>query len=240
MKDTTMLSPHVQIRKAKTKTAKAFAMELFSSAPPEAHPLVVAMNEGTLPLDQARHVALAIGDVVACFPRFLAAVIANIEDHRDRMELVENLYQEHGAMNPDKVHLVTYHGFLGTLGITDDEIASHTPGTSALSYNRAVMSLCRDQPVAEALGALGVIEEIVARVSLAVSRYAALVVNEAKSEEHFSLHQTLDLEHADEIYALCEPHFVRDPDAVTRGMRLGHRYHLGLYCDVLADARADG
>lgn len=218
-------------------TAKSFAAALFAAAPPEDHPFVRAMNDGTLPLELARRAALDIGAVVACFPRFLAAVIANIADHRERMVLVDNLYVEHGAMNPAHVHEVTYRGFLRQLGLDDDAIAGHEPGLGVVVYNRAMLDLCRAQPVAEALGALGVVEEVVARVSVAVRRYVQRLEGPME-EAHFSVHETLDLRHADEIYDLVEPFYANGARAaVERGMRLGHYYHLRLYSDVAPGPR---
>ena len=214
--------------------AKTFATALLAAERPEDHPFVRAMFDGSLPLEVAQRTALEIAHVVACFPRFLAAVIANIDDHRERMLLVDNLYEEHGRMDPSHVHEVTYRGFLRELGLDDARAAAHRPGLGVIVYNRAMLDLCRTQRVPEALGALGVVEEIVARASVGVRRYAAHR-RAASDEAHFSVHETLDLRHADELYDLAEPHWARgDDEAVRLGMRLGHRYHLRLYTDVLA------
>jgi pyrroloquinoline quinone (PQQ) biosynthesis protein C len=217
-----------------TSSARRFARALLTDEPPEGHPFVAALFDGSLPREVALAAALDVGHVVACFPRFLAAVLANVEDWRDRMELVENLYEEHGALQPSRVHEVTYRGFLETLGLDARAIDAHSPSLGVVVYRRAVLDLCRNGRVAESLGALGVIEEIVARVSVAVRRWASL--HAPGREHHFSVHETLDLRHADELYALAEPHHRRDPAAVELGMRLGHYHHLRLYGDVAASA----
>ena len=216
-------------------TAKSFATRLLSQEAPEDHPFYRAMKDGSLSLEKAQQAALEIRHVVAHFPRFLAALIANIPDYRERMDLVENLYYEHGKMNESEVHEVTYRRFLHSLDISEEAIEAHEPGLPALVYTRAVHDLCLHQEIAEGFGAIGVIEEIVARVSIAVSHYAARHLGQVGPDDHFGLHEVLDVTHADEIYALAEPYYKgTGRQAVERGMRLGHYYHLRLYSDIMA------
>lgn len=216
-------------------TARATARSFFAAAPIEAHPFLRALRDGSLTPAEARHAALDLAHVVAAFPRFLAGLIANVPSWTERMDLVENLYEEHGRMDPKRVHEVTYRDFLATLGLDEPTIAAHRPSLGVIVYVRAMSELCSRGRVAEALGALAVIEEIVARASVSVRTWAS--VHAPAREHHFSVHETLDLQHADELFALCEPHFVHDAEAVRHGMELGRYYHARLYDDVWAAAR---
>lgn len=222
----------------RSPTAKALASSIINSAPPESHPFVAGLAAGTLPLTTARATALEIGHVVAAFPRFLAAALANIPRWDRRMLLVENLFEEHGGLDASKVHEVTYRQLVAALGVPEAVQRDHRPGLGATVYVRAVMDVCLHQPTAEALGALGVIEEVVARASLAVGTYLRRLDRDgACGDTHFTVHETLDLQHADEIYGLAQHHIDSgERESVERGMRLGHYYHLRLYSDVLAAA----
>jgi len=216
-------------------TTKARATTQLAANRPEDHPFVRAMREATLTPAQAKAAALEIRHVVAAFPRFLAALIAQIPAHPERMVLVENLFHEHGAMNASRVHEVTYRGFLTQLGLTAAEIDAHRPGLAATVYVRALLDLSGRGPITEALGALGVIEEIVARVSVAVRQYGQHT--QAGAESHFSVHEVLDVRHADELYELCDTYLASGDaesvaESVARGLALGHYYHLRLYTDV--------
>lgn len=210
------------------------ARTVFERDPIEAHPLFRYMSEGSLGEEATRSIALDVFHVVDAFPRFLAALIAQIHDYRLRMELVENLYCEHGSMDPAEIHVVTYRSFLHALGIEDAAIDGSVPGIPATVYVRAVLDLCARAPVVEALAAMGVIEEIVARVSPIVGRFGARRAS-AGTGSHFSVHETLDFSHADELYALAERAASPErPREVARGLELGWYYQRRLYDDLVA------
>lgn len=210
------------------------ARPLFIESPIEGHPLFVSMETQALDGVQARAIALDIHHVVEHFPRFLSAVITSIGDFRQRMKLVQNLYAEHGAMNPAHVHLVTYQGFLRALGISEATLVSHEPSIGAVAYVRAVLSLCQREDPSEALAALAVIEEVVARVSPIVGRWGQRHgATGAPAESHFNVHEKLDLSHAEEIYELAG-HFWESREAsVRRGLALGMYYQRRLYSDLM-------
>jgi pyrroloquinoline quinone (PQQ) biosynthesis protein C len=211
---------------------KAASRPLFESDPIEAHPLFERLRHDALSPPAARAIALDIFHVVSHFPRFLSAVLTTLHDHRLRMRLVENLYNEHGAMDPARVHVVTYRTFLRELGLSDADIDSHQPALGAVVYVRAVLALCQREQPAEALATLAVIEEIVARVSPIVGRWGAR--QGAHDDSHFGVHEELDLTHADEIYELAG-HFWGSHEAeVRRGLALGMYYQRRLYTDLLA------
>jgi pyrroloquinoline quinone (PQQ) biosynthesis protein C len=221
---------------------KALAGDLIARAPVDEHPLFLALATDALDEAQVRLVGAQIFHVVDHFPRLLAAVLSSIPDWRLRMPLVENLYCEHGRMHPAEVHAVTYRRFLAALGVTDEELAGSRPAVAVVAYNRAVLDLCLHQPYPEALGALGVIEEVVARASPLVARFAARASQVSDADAvHFSDHATLDLSHADEIYQLAARCLQMGSDAraerwaqVRRGVELGFYYHCRLYSDLLA------
>jgi pyrroloquinoline quinone (PQQ) biosynthesis protein C len=216
---------------------KAAAGKLFSARPIEDHPLFVALREERLSDAQIRGVALQIYHVVDTFPRFLAALTTNISDWRLRMPIVDNLFEEHGRMSPAAVHVETYKRFLGALGASPSDIAASKPGIGALAYTRALIDLCLHHPYPEGLGALGVIEEIVARVSPIVAKFTRRKEGGNKSDlVHFSDHEVLDVAHADELYELAaQAHEAGHAEAVQRGLALGMYYHRRLYTDLLEE-----
>jgi pyrroloquinoline-quinone synthase len=216
------------------KQVKEIADRLFAEDPIERHPLFVRLESGDFTIDQVRAIALETYHVVDHFPRFLAALLANIPDYRLRMPLADNLFEEHGRMDPRAVHVETYRSFLTALGIPEGTVAASRPGLAAVVYNRAVMDLCRNQPFPEALAAMAVIEEVVARGSPIVSRFArARLDTRQGSLGHFADHATLDVRHANELYELAGRVFDESRAEVERGLALGLYYHRRLYTDLL-------
>lgn len=215
---------------------KELTVQLFARQRVETHPLFQLLESERLTAQEARAIGLDIYHVVDAFPRFLSGVLTHMRDFRERMNLVENLYAEHGRMHEGHVHVVSYRHFLYALGLDDAQIEASEPGLAADVYVRALLALCgRDEP-AEALGALGVIEEIVARVSPIVGRYGARRLAPGQSQgSHFSVHEALDLSHADEIYELAARTAERGrAREVRRGIALGFYYQTRLYTDLVA------
>lgn len=219
------------------KDLKERVHQLFKENPIEQHPFIQTIQHNKLTESQVKQVALQIYHVVHHFPRFLSAILTQIPDYRLRIPLVENLFEEHGKMNPQYVHLETYKQFLTGIGISQTEIEMSEPIIPVIAYNRAVTDLCLHHPYEEGLAALGVIEEIVARVSPIIAQY--LQKEYTASEDlmvHFTDHETLDITHADEIYEVVS-HFYQGEaqEKVERGLQLGWYYHRRLYADLYED-----
>ena len=211
--------------------------QLFTRNSVERHPLFLRLEAGKLSPAQVQALALQIHHVVDHFPRFLAALIANIPDYRYRMPLVDNLYEEHGRMKPHWVHIETYAEFLHALGVSRNDMNASRPLVPVIAYNRAITDLCAHHPFPEGLGALGVIEEIVARASVIVGRFAEKHFGSARgSLAHFGDHERLDVGHANDIYEIAAPFFKGDTrPVVEQGLALGMYYHQRLYTDLLAE-----
>jgi pyrroloquinoline-quinone synthase len=208
--------------------------ELFFSQPIEQHPFFTAIQNGKLSERQIKVAALQIYHVVLYFPRFLSAVLTNIPDYQTRMPLVENLFEEHGKMKEQFVHSETYRNFLLGIGLTETEIRKSEPIIPVIAYNRAIVDLCLHHHFLEGLSALGVIEEIVARVSPIVGQFARTKYGSNKEDlKHFTDHETLDVVHANEIYEVVSKYYVGDDrHLIERGLKLGMYYHRRLYTDI--------
>lgn len=212
-------------------------LALFGRQPIERHPLFALLASETTTDRQRAFVALQIYHVVSCFPRFLAALIGNLEDLGARLPLVGNLLEEHGNLDPAKAHVQSYVEFMTVRGIPTDAIRASRPIAPVIAYNRAVLDLCGRRDPLEGLAAMGVIEDIVARVSPIVNGLFA--PRSTPSQDFFDDHEQLDVGHAVEIYELVAPHYHGDGKArIDLGLELGLYYHAGMYEDVARAAAA--
>jgi pyrroloquinoline quinone (PQQ) biosynthesis protein C len=133
------------------------------------------------------------------------------------------------------VHSETYRTFLTGLKFTEQEILESEPSIPVVAYTRAVTDLCLHYNFLEGLAALGVIEEIVARVSPIVGRYCKQNFSAAgDSLFHFTSHETLDIEHANEIYEVVANFYEgENKKVIEKGLSLGMYYHRRLYSDIM-------
>ncbi len=209
--------------------------QMFSEEQIENHPFFQAIKNNEFDFEKTKKIALQIYHVVLHFPRFLSAILTNMPDYKMRMPLVENLFEEHGKMNEKFVHSETYKEFLKGIGVSELDIYESKPIVPVIAYNRAITDLCLHYYYLEGLAALGVIEEIVARVSPIVGLYAKNSYgSENKSLVHFTDHEILDVQHANEIYEVVALEYGEQyKENIHRGLQFGMYYHSRLYTDIL-------
>jgi pyrroloquinoline quinone (PQQ) biosynthesis protein C len=173
--------------------------------------------------------------VLHFFPRFLAALISNIEHHNERLDLVGNLLEEHGHLKEEHFHITPYLAFLGGIGVSSEEVRRSRPIPGVVAYTRGVYDLCLHYPYLQGVAALGVIEQIVAMVSPIVT-LAALEGGFIPKDKlvHFDGHAVFDVTHAQEIYRIAAPYFDRtdNREHISLGLALGMYYHLHAYEDI--------
>lgn len=94
--------------------------QLFHKYPTIDHPLITRIAALQFTPDEFREIAIRFYHVIKHFPQFLAAMITNWDDTIARMPLVANLYEEHGNMRLDSIHVETFKHFLHQVGIGEE------------------------------------------------------------------------------------------------------------------------
>lgn len=206
---------------------------LFERYPTTTHPLILRIAAMQFSHQEFQEIAIRFYHVIKHFPQFLAAIITNWDDNIGRMALVANLYEEHGKMRIEDVHLETYKHFLKQVGISQEALESSKPSPGVLAYVRAIKNLCLQQPYLEGLAALGVIEDIVHRVSPIISHVTKAEKQEIENVSHFAEHEVLDDQHSKEIYDMLVYTNQAEYEHIMQGLTLGAYYHNRLYTDIL-------
>jgi hypothetical protein len=129
---------------------------------------------------------------------------------------------------------MTYRSFLRALGISEAQIDHYEPALPALCYVRAMLDLSARQPIPEAIGALAVVEETVARVSPIAACFGTMR-SSGSALGTSDAPERLDVSHADGLYEAASRMGAGAVPAVLRGMRLGMYYHMRLYSDLLRE-----
>lgn len=209
--------------------------QLFHKYPTIDHPLITRIAALQFTPDEFREIAIRFYHVIKHFPQFLAAMITNWDDTIARMPLVANLYEEHGNMRLDSIHVETFKHFLHQVGIGEEILKESKPSPGVLAYIRAIKNLCIQQQPLEGLAALGIIEDIVHRVSPIISHVGKSVRQDIEHVSHFDEHEVLDDQHSKEIYELLKCRTETDKELVIQGLTLGAYYHNRLYSDILEE-----
>jgi pyrroloquinoline quinone (PQQ) biosynthesis protein C len=86
------------------------------------------------------------------FTRYLCALLSNLPDEGDRLELAHNLFEEMGFGGlGDKPHAAIYREMMGQLGV---QPGSGAPSEATQSLIEAMLLYCQDSNPAVGLGAL--------------------------------------------------------------------------------------
>jgi pyrroloquinoline quinone (PQQ) biosynthesis protein C len=211
---------------------------LFARYNPLGHSLLKRSQAKNVSSQEILAIMGQLGHVVIAFPQFLGALVANIPTAEARLPIVDNLLEEHGHLDVKKAHINTFQLFLDSLGNAASTLTRRPPIPGTRAYIRCVYDQCLHAPWRQGLGCMGVIEEVFASLSLAIAR--AVVesgIVDAANLKHFTLHEEVDVEHAQGMYRVIEP-FWNDP-AHRAEIRTGLEMGLYLDCRMMDDVEAD-
>jgi pyrroloquinoline-quinone synthase len=172
------------------------------------------------------------------FPRPMAALIARIPSARARINILQNLVEEHGEFEEQAFHCTTFKRFLASLSVENAEtMPAMMPGVHA--FNSALMGVCANDEVEVAIACLGSVEFAFSTIS---ARIAQAVVDRGwvapDKLVHYCLHAELDEKHADDFFAVIEESFLTDKRIlIEQGVRLGLYCLDRLYTDMLDHGR---
>lgn len=166
------------------------------------------------------------------FSRPMAALVSRLPEHAQRITILENIMEEHGDMDSAKYHSNTFKQFLNSIGTSMVDIKE---SPIVLAFNLDLMGVSISEEPYVAIGAFGIIEYAFADISADIG---TTVVERGWVEKedlvHYSLHAKLDKKHAEEFFAIVEPH-LNDPvkkDQFQRGLELGAYVFHKLYDDL--------
>lgn len=147
-----------------------------------------------------------------CFTRYLAALLANIEDDQHRFELTQNLFDEMGLGTAGALpHAKLYRSMMANLGLQPEQ----TPLPATQHLIDAMFECCRAPSVmvgfgALCLGAEGIVPHIYQQI---VDGF--LAVGESLSTlQFFTVHIQCDDGHADTMCAIIDQQIKCHPNSL--------------------------
>lgn len=130
---------------------------------------------------------------VQAFPQMLSSLACKIEDPLIRLNVIENLWEEHGKGNSDNFHTFTFLSYLKSLGHSSD-IVEHNYFVNLWIKN----TLEQDLTPSEYATYLSGIEYIYAKLSILICSTVDKF-NLKEQQSHYKVHSELDFIHANEL-----------------------------------------
>jgi pyrroloquinoline-quinone synthase len=200
------------------------------------HPYFVWSDAPHTSKSEFRHTQVPFRFAVESYSQALAAVLAHVPQLEMRLLVAENVAEEHGHGKARASHKATFHGYLRALGATEAELAEPCP-VAVSAFNYSLLDFCLVQPYESGAAALGIIEHLYVGISTSIARtlhHRAWVA--PGSQRHYDVHQELDVSHARDLLALCQPGFreSRTRAQIALGLALGAHWFWRLYLDLYA------
>ena len=198
------------------------------------NPYFEALRSGTFDRADFLETQIQFYFAVIFFSRPMAAVAAKIPDADRRVEILRNVWEEHGEGEERGRHGATFLKFLQRLGdVTLDDVRLRPLWPEVRMFNTTLVGACAMDEYLVGVCTLGMIERMFSDISAWIGQG---VVRQGwiRSEDlvHYDLHEQLDVRHADDFFKVAAPEWEASETsryAIDQGLRLGAHAFMTLY-----------
>lgn len=206
------------------------------------NPFFIALRDGTFSKSDFIETQIQFFFAIVFFNRPMAALAAKIPTAQLRLEVLRNVWEEHGEGDFQHTHSETFIEFLKRLGgILPADIECRALWPEIRAFNTTLTGCCVLDEYLTGVGLMGIIERMFAEISAWIGNE---IVNRGwiaqSSVIHYRLHEALDIKHSQDFFDVLEYSWEKSPEdqyAIEQGLRLGAYIFNRLY-DDLYHARA--
>lgn len=174
---------------------------------------------------------------VIFFSRPMAALAAKIPTPELRLEVLRNVWEEHGEGSLSHGHGTTFLEFLKRLGnVTPDDVYRRGLWADVRIFNTTLSGVSVLDDFIVAVGALGMIERMFSDISAWIGQ--GVIANGWLAEGemiHYKLHQELDIKHSEDFFKILDGPFQKSAGnryLIEQGLRLGATLFNNLYAGL--------
>lgn len=185
--------------------------------PLESHPFLKRFSEGGFDQEAIRWWAIKMLPGSNRFNQAFLKVTARVDDYRARVLLLNNVYSEHGELNPDGAHVALFMRFMRGIGcsridVHEDDGAFRVP---ELRFKR--FEIQDNEPIIWSLGRFAAIECVLPGVFTKYIEGLRKIFPgiDDHSIEYFPIHCVLDPEHTDQLLQVASLYVNSDIDVMT-------------------------
>jgi pyrroloquinoline-quinone synthase len=201
------------------------------------NPFFRALEDGNFSKEDFIETQIQFFWAVVFFSRPMAALAAKIPTPELRLEIVRNVWEEHGEGDLRRIHGGTFLEFLNRLGeIQFDDIDRRALWPEVRTFNTLLSGVCVLDEYLVGVGLMGMIERMFSEISSWIGR-GVVQRGWLTSDRmiHYSLHEKLDIKHSQDFFDILERAWSISPEnrySVEQGLRLGEFVFNRLYEDL--------
>ena len=199
------------------------------------NPYLVGLHDGSLDRAQFLRSQEQFFYAVEFFTRPMAGLIARIPDPQGRLNILQNVVEEHGEFDRTRFHATTFQAFLRSLDADVEGLEALELWPEVRAFNACLAAVCVHDQLEVGLACMGVIEYAFADISASIGR--GVVARDWIQESelvHYRLHAEIDKRHAGDFFVSLEDAWAVDEQRyfVRQGLELGAYIFDRLYRDL--------
>jgi pyrroloquinoline-quinone synthase len=203
------------------------AQAVFDRSRIAGNPYFTGLTDGTMSLADFQCSQEQFGHNVRAFSRAMAILAARIPTYHQRIDILHNVWEEHGEGRFADSHDASISNFLASIGHPVPPPGPEPvmwPGTRA--FNDIIYGACAYEPLEIGICAMGAIEYAFAWISNHIGSHV-MAKGWVTGDRlwHYALHEQIDPRHAEEFFLVVEP----DMDQPIVRQRIEQGLRLGIY-----------
>ncbi len=201
------------------------------------NPYFQSLREKTFDADDFTETQIQFYYAVVFFSRPMAALAGKIPTGPERLEIIRNVFEEHGEGDQTKFHAQTFKLFLEKLGVPATEVNKHILWPEVRTFNTVLTGACVMDDYLVGTALMGIIERMFAEISAWIGQ--GIIDNGWIREEdliHYNLHAELDIKHSDDFFEVLAKPWSKGPEQqylICQGLQMGgyvfDQLYRGLY-----------
>lgn len=205
------------------------------------NPYFAALRDGSFRREDFIETQIQFHAAVVFFSRPMAALAAKIPDPKLRVEILRNVWEEHGEGNSSLMHGTTFVSFLSRLqGCTTSEaeasIARRPLWPEVRSFNTVLVGSCVLDEYLVGTGVMGIVERMFSEISTWIGQGCVdRGFMTSGNMIHYDLHEKIDVRHAADFFHVLAAAWNQGPQQryeVEQGLRMGAMAFNQLYAGL--------
>lgn len=210
---------------------------LLHEVPWRDNPYFVALRDGSFSREDFVETQAQFYFAVLFFSRPMAACAAKIPRATMRMEVIRNVWEEHGEGDASVAHGATFRELMIRIaGLDEDALDRRALWPEVRIFNTTLAGACVLDEYLVGCAVLGTIERMFSEISGWIG--SAIVARgwlERDRLVHYKLHEELDVKHAKDFFDVLDPAWqgaAADRYAIEQGILLGATVFHDLYAGL--------
>jgi len=208
--------------------------DVLDQTPYRSNPYFQSLRDGQMSFEDFLETQIQFYYAVVFFARPMSVLASRIPAAEHRVEILRNVWEEHGEGDPAKSHGATFQEFLSRLGgIKPEEIQRRALWPEIQNFNSALAGTCALDDYVVGASMLGIIERMFCEISNWIGR-GVIERGWLRQDQmiHYNLHEVLDVRHSEDFFNVLRPAWeksAQDRHLIAQGLRAGATVFNQLY-----------